>query len=114
MIRAVSFFLLSAAALPASSQPMLSLPLAGDARVLSVSHDCSDGVARQVSYVTSGSDSLAVFGRAEAPTIFVQVVAASGARYVAGTQEWWVKGDQAALRDLTIEDAGPVTCRARG
>ncbi|MFC0200911.1 MliC family protein [Paracoccus rhizosphaerae] len=101
-------------ALPAVGQPILSLPLPGDAQVMAVNHSCSDGIARRVSYVTTGRNSLAIFEGVEGPSIFVQVVAASGARYVAAMQEWWVKGGEATLRDATKGEGATITCQAQG
>ena len=101
-------------ALPAAGQPVLSLSLPGDVQVTAVDHACSDGIARRVSYVTTGRDSLAIFESVEGPSIFVQVLAASGARYVAATQEWWVKGREAMLRDATTGDGAAITCQAQG
>ena len=45
--------------------------------------------------------------------IFVNVISASGARYVSGARTWWVKGDDAILTD-DMSDAEPVTCAAQG
>lgn len=97
---------------PAQAQPLISLPLAPDATVTAVPHQCEDGRQAAVTYVTSGQDVLALIAFDDDPArIFVNVIAASGARYVAGALEWWVKGDQATLTDA-MSDADPVTCRA--
>ena len=99
-------------AAPAMAQPMLSLPLDADAKMTSLMHDCDDGRQVAVTYVTSGDDALALVTLDDGPRIFVNVIAASGARYVAGALEWWAKGDQATLTDA-MSDADPVTCTAR-
>lgn len=94
---------------PAAAQPMLSLPLASDANLSSAVYACDDGRQVAVTYVNSGLDALAVITLEDAPQVFVNVIAASGARYVAGTHEWWSKGDQATLTDA-MSDADPATC----
>ncbi|QXI62648.1 MULTISPECIES: MliC family protein [Paracoccus] len=104
--------LLLALAAPALAQPMLSLPLAPDATMTSVTHDCDDGRQVAATYVTSGDDALALVTLEDGPRIFVNVIAASGARYVSGALEWWTKGDQVTFIDA-MSDADPVTCTAR-
>ena len=44
--------------------------------------------------------------------VFVNVVSASGAKYVSGVHEWWNKGADASLHNVTEgPDAAPVlTC----
>lgn len=96
----------------AAAQPLLSLPLTSDATLTSTAYACDDGRRPTVTYVTFGSDALALIDGADGPTVFVNVVSGSGARYVAGRSEWWVKGDQATLSDSPSGDA-QVTCTAQ-
>lgn len=96
---------------PALAQVSVTLPLGSDANVESVSFTCSDqpDTAFQVQYINSGANSLAILPVNGEERIFVNVVSASGARYVAGQFEWWTKGDTATLRD-EISDAEAQDC----
>lgn len=82
---------------PATAQPMLSWPLGPDTRITQAEHDCADGSRVGVTYLTAGDDALALIQGLEGPSVLVNVVSASGARYVAGLTEWWVKGDEVTL-----------------
>lgn len=114
MLRTAFFITLSLTlATPAVAQLSVTLPLNPDAGVESVSYTCEGGDALSfaVRYVNSGADSLAVVPIDGADRIFVNVIAASGARYVAGEFEWWVKGDSATLTNQ-MDDAATRTCTA--
>lgn len=86
-------------AAPASAEAFLSLSLplgAGDG-VVSARYVCEDGTEYAVRYVNSGPNSLALIALPEGERVFVNVIAASGARYVAGAYEWWSRGETARL-----------------
>ena len=72
---------------------------------------CGEAPSIEVRYVLSGAESLALVPVEGEQRIFVQVVSASGARYVSGQYEWWVKGDDGMLTDLIAEDR-LMTCEA--
>lgn len=85
----------------AAAQATLSIPLkagAGDS-VLSQTYSCGDGEAFSVQYVNAGPNSLAIFPIDGEERIFVNVVSASGAKYVSGAHVWWTKGDTATLEN---------------
>lgn len=84
-------------AAPATAQPMLSWPLGPDTQITQADHDCADGSRVGVTYLTAGDDALALIQGLEGPSVLVNVVSASGARYVAGLTEWWVKGNEVTL-----------------
>ena len=44
--------------------------------------------------------------------VFVNVVSASGARYVSGSYVWWSKGDTATLEN-ELENGSILTCQAQ-
>lgn len=81
-----------------------------------ITYTCTDETRVTVEYINAGPTSLAVVMLAEETVVAANVIAASGAKYVGGRYEWWVKGDEATFRDLMKDDAekGPVDCRKAG
>jgi membrane-bound inhibitor of C-type lysozyme len=64
-----------------------------------------------VEYVNADPTYLAFLTLDGEKQIFVNVLAASGARYASGQYVWWTKGSEASLYDLTKgEDAPPTSC----
>lgn len=120
MIKSTLAVLLAASLLaPTAAQAIetsLQIELATDTdferRVMQ--YDCSAGEPFSVTYINAAPNFLALVPIAEEPErlVFAAVVAASGARYVAGQWVWWTKGAEASLYDATLgEDAEPVlTC----
>lgn len=107
----LSAMALIAAAAPATGEASfaLSLDIGGQDTVRAVRYSCADGTELNVQYINAGANALAIMPLGGEELIFVNVVAASGARYVNGTREWWTKGDDASLRD-TASDADAVEC----
>ncbi len=100
----------SASAYAQQAQPhiTLSLDASGEASVNTVTYKCADE-SLSVSYVNAEPNFLAILPVDGKSTVFASVMAASGARYASGQYEWWSKGDDATLRDLSAgEDAKPV------
>ncbi|WP_254692781.1 META domain-containing protein [Shinella daejeonensis] len=80
-----------------------------------VVYQCGDDQRISAEYINVDEASLAVLTIAEETVITVNVVSASGARYVGGRYEWWTKGDEATLDDLMKEENAPVvSCRKTG
>ena len=114
---------IAALALPAAGhaqqvRPGITLTIevageAGEAAILPVTYDCG-GTALAVTYVNAEPNLLAIVPVEGRSTLFASVISGSGARYAGGRYEWWSKGDEATLRDLTAGDgAEPVlTCKA--
>lgn len=102
-------------AFPLAAEPVLSipLPLTGESSVIPVEYHCGEGDTLQVTYVNAGENQLAILPVEEESRVFVNVISASGARYVAGKYEWWSKGDTASFTDLT-EDGSRRECRSAG
>lgn len=100
--------------LPVAAKATLSLPIeiGAEGDVRSISYTCADGTDLTVQYINAGANSLAVIPLEGQDMIFVNVIAGSGARYVAGAREWWTKGNSGTLRDETSK-ANPVTCTAK-
>lgn len=102
--------MISAPAHAEQARPYITLPLeaSGEASVNTVTYTCGEETL-SVSYVNADPNFLAILPVEEKSTVFASVIAASGARYAAGQYEWWSKGDDATLRDLTAgEDAKPM------
>ena len=87
----------------------LSIPLDPDGSVTTLSYSCGGGAPFAVQYVNTGNNSLALIEVNGARRIFVNVVAASGARYLSGAHEWWSKGDSATLRN-EMEEGSAQEC----
>ena len=83
-----------------------------DAVLTTVTYDCGMEEPVQVQYIVSEGDVLALVPIEGDARVFVNVVAGSGARYVAGQYEWWTRAQDATLRDL-IEDRIVLECAAR-
>ncbi len=92
----------------------LSIEVSAEATVHSVAYSCTGGVTLPVSYVNADPNFLAIVPVDGKSIVFASVISGSGARYAAGRYEWWSKGDEASLRDLTKdENAKPILeCKA--
>lgn len=92
----------------------LSIDVSAEATVHSVAYDCTGGVTLPVSYVNADPNFLAIVPVDGKSMVFASVLSGSGARYTAGKYEWWTKGNEASLRDLTKdENAKPILeCKA--
>ena len=77
-----------------------------------VSYNCDGDLKLKADYVNAESVALAILTFGENFVIASNVLSGSGARYAGGQFEWWTKGDEGTLRDLTKgEDATGITCR---
>jgi len=77
-----------------------------------VRYNCEQAEPLVVEYVNAAPNFLAILPIEGNKLVFVTVLSGSGARYAAGEYEWWTKGDEATLSNLTTPDAEPVTCTA--
>jgi membrane-bound inhibitor of C-type lysozyme len=95
----------------ATAQTTLSIPLKIEAAdsVLSQTYTCGDADAFAVQYVNSGANALAIMQIDGEDRIFVNVVSASGAKYVSGADVWWTKGDT-ATRENEMTQGSLQTC----
>lgn len=77
------------------------LALTGDAQTHTVRYEC-EGVAEPfaVQYINAAPNFLAIVPVGGSKLVFVNVAAASGARYVAGQYEWWTQGSDVTFADL--------------
>lgn len=106
--------LLSSPAL-AAVESNLTLSLPGDVQKSTAIYDCATDTPLSVTYINAEPNFLAVIPIDGEDLIFVNTLAASGAKYEAGKYVWWNKGADATLTDLTEGlDAAPVlTCHER-
>ena len=109
---------ISVAALPAGAvetSMQLVLELEGNAQRDVMTYQC-EGIDEPmvVEYVNAHPIFLAIVPVEGESLIFVNVIAASGARYVSGQYEWWTKGNEAFFTDAMDADgeseAEPVSC----
>ena len=97
-----------------TAQTTLSIPLnigAADS-VLSQTYTCGEADAFAVQYVNSGANALAIMQIDGEDRLFVNVVSASGTKYVSGADVWWTKGDT-ATRENEMEAGSLQTCTAQ-
>ncbi len=68
-----------------------------------IAYQCDGDQRISVEYINVNATSLAVLTLADETVVTVNVLAASGAKYAGGRYEWWTKGDEATLDDLTSD-----------
>ncbi|GHG17041.1 MULTISPECIES: MliC family protein [Paracoccus] len=93
---------------PGQAQTTLTLPLGG-ATLAEVTYLCDRGALIEVDYLNAGDNRLALLPIEGEQRIFVNVLAASGARYVSGEYEWWSKGRSATLTNA-MDPAASQSC----
>ena len=112
----VSFLALAmvATAGTATAKTTLSIPLTiGEMdSVTSQTYSCAGGEPFSVQYVNAGANALAILPIDGEDRIFVNVVSASGARYVSGALVWWSKGETATLEN-ELEEGSHQDCQSQ-
>ena len=86
------------------------LNFTGDFEQRVVQYDCGQPEPLSVKYVNAAPNYLAFLTVGNRTLVFVTVLSASGAKYAAGEYEWWNKGSEATLANLTTPDAEPIAC----
>lgn len=107
-----ALLILGAGAGAADVSLSLAFDIGGSDSVTSIIYDCEDGEAYSVKYVIAGDNTLAIMDVNLDDRVFVNVVSASGARYVSGSYVWWSKGDTATLEN-ELENGSILTCQAQ-
>lgn len=112
---ALSIALLAASIAPGLAQTVQSgvmLKLDGDAEQHKIQYDCGALGQLDVTYINAAPNFLALLPYDDQTLIFASALSASGARYVSGIYEWWTKGAEATLTDLTAVTDAPAlaTC----
>lgn len=98
----------------ATAQVALSLPLAlgPNDSVSTQTYTCGEAEPFRVHYINAGANALAILPIEGEDRIFVNVVSASGARYVSGQHVWWTKGDTAMLEN-EMQETARLDCTAK-
>lgn len=99
-------FALALMSAPALAEVSLTLPIDAESGVISASYTCGEGQPFVVQYINTADNQLALIPVDGTERIFVNVVSASGARYVSAQYEWWSKGDDATLRNVIEDEDG--------
>ncbi len=113
---------LSLAALPAGAvetSMQLVLELEGNAQRDVITYQC-EGIEDPmvVEYINAHPIFLAIVPIEGENLIFVNVISASGARYVSGQYEWWSRGNEAFFTDSMDvgeeedSEAEPISCHS--
>jgi len=113
MLRRLAF-LVALASTPALAavDVSTSLNLGGNAQIQHVTYGCGAETTLEVTYINAEPNFIAIVPIDGVKQIFVNVISASGAKYVSAEYEWWSKGTDATLHNVTEGlDAAPVlTC----
>lgn len=91
----------------------VGINLSGDAQIVTAVYGCGEGTdLLTVRYVNAQPNFFAIVPIDGEDVVMVNVISASGAKYVSGVWEWWSKGTDGSLHNVTEGlDAAPVlTC----
>jgi len=114
ILLATTFALLALPAMAVETSMQLVLKLEGNAQRDIATYQCEgleDDVV--VEYINAHPVFLAILPVEGESLVFVNVISASGARYVSGQYVWWSQGNEAQLIDEQAgEDAAPIPCIA--
>ncbi len=91
-----------------SAQVVLSL--SGNFERNVVQYQCEGLEPFAVDFINASPNFLAIVPIGPQKLVFVNVMSASGARYVSGQFEFWTKGSEATLTDLQVTDGGTLAC----
>ena len=109
----LSSLLLAASPALAAVDLNVGINLSGDVQIVTTVYGCGEGTEPlTVKYINAAPNFFAIIPIEGEDVVFVNVISASGAKYVAGEYEWWNKGSDATLHNVTEGlDAAPVlTC----
>ncbi|MEO7222785.1 MAG: MliC family protein [Devosia sp.] len=91
----------------------VGINLTGDVQIITAVYGCGEGTEPlTVKYINAAPNFFAIVPIEGSDVVFVNVISGSGAKYVSGQYEWWNKGTDVTLHDVTEGlDAAPVlTC----
>jgi membrane-bound inhibitor of C-type lysozyme len=91
-----------------SAQVVLSLQGSFERNI--VEYQCEGLEPFSVDFINAQPNFLAIVPIGPNKLVFVNVMAASGAKYVAGEYEFWTKGSDATLTDLMADPQTPLAC----
>ena len=115
MLKPIALAPLLLAATPALAAVDLNvgINLSGDVQIVTAVYGCGEGTEPlTVKYINAEHNFFSIVPIEGEDVVLVNVVSASGAKYVSGVWEWWNKGSDASLHNVTEGlDAAPVlTC----
>lgn len=98
---------------PAFAAATLSVPLelGPNSEITTTIYAC-DNQTFSVQYINTANNNLALIQIDGKERVFVNVIAGSGARYVAGEYEWWTKGNTANFSN-TMKEGSTQECVSR-
>ena len=112
MHRPITLAAVLAAATPALAAVDLNvgINLSGDVQIVTAIYGCGEGTGPlTVKYINAAPNFFAIVPIDGQDVVMVSVITASGVKYVAGIHEWWNKGADASLHNVTEGlDAAPV------
>ncbi len=90
----------------------VGINLSGDVQIVTTIYGCGAEEPLTVRYINAQPNFFAIIPIDGQDIVFVNVISGSGAKYVSAQYEWWNKGADATLHDVTEGlDAAPVlTC----
>ncbi|MEP9371668.1 MliC family protein [Mesorhizobium sp. KR1-2] len=91
----------------------LSIEASAEAQIRSLTYKCGKDAPLSVSYVNADPNFLAIVPIDGKSIVFASAISGSGARYTSGKYEWWTKGDEAFLRDLTGDENGELVLECK-
>ncbi len=91
-----------------STQVVLSLQGSFERNV--VRYQCDGLEPFAVDFINAEPNFLAIVPIGPRKMVFVNVISASGVKYVAGQFEFWTKGSDATLTDLQVDNGGALSC----
>jgi membrane-bound inhibitor of C-type lysozyme len=88
----------------------VGITLSGDVQIVTAIYGCGEGSEPlTVKYINAAPNFFAIVPIDGKDLVMTNVVTASGAKYVSGVWEWWNKGTDASLHNVTEGlDAAPV------
>ncbi len=88
----------------------VGINLSGDVQIQTTIYGCGEGTEPlTVKYINAQPNFFAIVPIEGEDVVMVNVISASGAKYVSGVWEWWNKGADASLHNVTEGlDAAPV------
>jgi membrane-bound inhibitor of C-type lysozyme len=88
----------------------VGINLSGDVQIVTTIYGCGDGTEPlTVKYINAAPNFFAIVPIDGHDVVMTSVVTASGVKYASGEWEWWNKGSDASLHNITEGlDAAPV------
>jgi membrane-bound inhibitor of C-type lysozyme len=88
----------------------VGINLSGDVQIVTAIYGCGDETEPlTVKYINAAPNFFAIVPIEGQDVVMVNVFSASGAKYVSGVWEWWNKGSDGSLHNVTEGlDAAPV------